>query len=98
MYKVITSVGVLVTIGLLVWILIKQHDCCKNESYNTAGVGSSMKSLCKYPCKHNSQGLCVDAQGDYCASSIMIDGREVGNLCGQGKYSTISFNCKPIQM
>lgn len=94
MCNVLVCVGLLITVGLLVWILVKQHDCCKNESYG--GVGGIIKTICKHPCTNNAQGLCVDSQGDFCTSSMTVDGHKVGNLCGSGEYSTASFNCKPL--
>ena len=38
----LTCLGVLVAIGLLVWVLVKQQECCKkNEGYREYSGGFS---------------------------------------------------------
>jgi hypothetical protein len=38
--EVLVCLGVLVSVGLLVWVLVKQHSCCSNERYDISGVNS----------------------------------------------------------
>lgn len=36
----ILCVGILISLGLVIWILVKQHDCCKDGGKSASGVGT----------------------------------------------------------
>ena len=59
MYKLLICLGVLVSLGLVIWILIKQRDCCKSSTKPLVGGTDPVSQKCVNDCRAN-----VNSHGD----------------------------------
>ena len=61
---ILICLGVLVTLGIVIWVLVKQHDCCKKEKHTvikTPGVYFGEEKLYFNPHEEEFTGLPMDS-------------------------------------
>jgi len=87
--QIITCLGVLVMVGLVIWVLVKQHKCCKG--------GVDVKDYPPYACASNKQGpYWNNVSPEVCAAECNADPSNscCGVVCSKNKSGQY-VNCDP---
>ena len=99
--KVICCLGVLVALGLAIWVLVKQHDCCKKSGgkKNLAGIPPPQPGTCasgtvmSFGKDEGKCNQCFDYWNPYYPGSTFFCKDAQGNVICNNEFNGTGSGC-----